>query len=53
MDGTPLMNCVWCGTKGGFANMLILHIVRAEELSNIAECEWCSLKIEVSFMKEA
>jgi len=33
--------------------MLIIYIVRAEGLSNIAECEWCSMKIEINFMKEA
>ena len=51
LDGTPLMRCVWCGTKGGFANRLIIHLVEME--ASIAECEWCSLKIEVTFMKEA
>ena len=51
LDGASLMRCVWCGTKGGFANRLIIYLVEME--ASIAECEWCSLKIEVNFMKEA
>jgi hypothetical protein len=50
MDGTPLMKCVWCGSKGGFANRLIFYPCSQ---GAVYECEWCSLKIEVSFMKEA
>jgi hypothetical protein len=50
LDGTPLMKCVWCGSKGGFANKLIIYPCSQ---GAVYECEWCSLKIEVSFMKEA
>lgn len=32
--------CVWCGSFGGFANPLVLHIV-PETTTAIAECDWC------------
>ena len=33
------MRCIWCGTKGGFANRLMsYHIPKSEPL---VECEWC------------
>lgn len=44
------MMCVWCGTKGGFVNRLIINLVGDDEA--IYECEWCSLKIEVELLKE-
>jgi len=44
------MNCVWCGTKGGFANKLIIHLIGMQ--GAIYECEWCAIKIEVQLMKE-
>lgn len=33
--------CVWCGSFGGFANRLMIHIDK-EEAITLAECEWCS-----------
>ena len=44
------MMCIWCGTKGGFANRLILSPVGLDNA--LYECEWCAIKIEVEFMKE-
>ena len=32
--------CVWCGSKGGFANQLIIHRTGVDA---IIECEWCSM----------
>ena len=44
------MMCVWCGSKGGFVNQLIIHRVGMD--ASIVECEWCSLKIDINLMKE-
>jgi len=44
------MQCVFCGTNGGFVNRLWIHLV--ENSTPVYECEWCSLKIEVELMKE-
>jgi len=44
------MNCIWCGTKGGFVNRLIINLVGDDEA--IYECEWCSLKISVDLLKK-
>lgn len=44
------MMCVWCGSKGGFVNQLIIHRVGMD--ASIVECEWCSLKIDIELMKE-
>jgi hypothetical protein len=44
------MMCAWCGSKGGFANRLIISLTSWDEA--IYECEWCSLKIDVELMKE-
>lgn len=43
------MMCAWCGSKGGFANRLIIFPIDMQEA--IYECEWCALKIEVQLMK--
>ncbi len=34
------LTCVWCGTKGGFANYLLIH---RTGLDAIIECRWCSV----------
>jgi len=34
------LTCIWCGTKGGFANDLIIHRTGDDA---IIECRWCSL----------
>ena len=44
------MMCAWCGSKGGFANRLIIHPIGMQKM--ICECEWCALKIEVQLIKE-
>ena len=32
--------CMWCGSKGGFANFLIFH-------NDIVECEWCAASARI------
>jgi len=32
------MQCIWCGSQGGFANELIIHRVGDE---GVIECQWC------------
>jgi hypothetical protein len=32
--------CAWCGSRGGFANRLIIGTDTEGEL--LAECEWCA-----------
>ena len=36
------MNCVWCGSMGGFVNRLIA--LKDGEGGAIIECEWCARK---------
>jgi hypothetical protein len=43
------MMCAWCGSKGGFVNRLIIHLIEMQDA--IYECEWCTLKIDVELMK--
>jgi hypothetical protein len=50
VHGWRVMSCVWCGSKGGFANRLIFLPVDMD--SALYECEWCSLKIDVDLMKQ-
>lgn len=50
VHGWRVMSCVWCGSKGGFANRLIINMVGQDE--SICECEWCLLKISVELMKQ-
>jgi len=44
------MMCIWCGSKGGFVNRLIINLVGED--AAIYECEWCSLKISVDLLKK-
>jgi len=44
------MMCIWCGSKGGFVNRLIINIVGED--AAIYECEWCALKISVDLLKQ-
>jgi len=48
--GCGLMMCAWCGSKGGFANRLIINLVGLD--AAIYECEWCAMKISVDLMKQ-
>jgi len=34
------MECVFCGTKGGFANQVVIYL--AGDGTGIAECDWCN-----------
>ena len=36
--------CIWCGTKGGFANFLIIR-------EDLVECEWCAANARVEAKK--
>jgi len=40
--------CIWCGSKGGFVNHLM--IVGTGD-NAIVECEWCSMKIVLQSTK--
>lgn len=44
MSDTEFVNdrprCVWCGSFGGYANKLMIHI-DAELETVVAECDWC------------
>ena len=33
--------CVWCGSFGGYANRLMIHMAEDKLESMIAECDWC------------
>jgi hypothetical protein len=33
--------CVWCGSFGGYANRLTIHMAENGLDSMIAECDWC------------
>ena len=36
------MQCVWCGTKGGFVNNLVIHLTFiGDKAHGITECSWC------------
>lgn len=32
--------CVWCGSYGGMANRLMIHLNKDQE-TFVAECDWC------------
>ena len=40
--------CIWCGSKGGFVNRLMI-VGTADNA--IVECEWCSMKISINTHK--
>jgi hypothetical protein len=44
------MICIWCGTKGGFVNRLMISPLedRSEALS---ECEFCAGAIDTNLMR--
>jgi hypothetical protein len=33
--------CIWCGSFGGYANRLTIHMAQDDLKSLIAECDWC------------
>jgi hypothetical protein len=33
--------CIWCGSYGGTANRLMIHMEENKLESMIAECDWC------------
>ena len=33
--------CIWCGSFGGFANRLMIHMAENRLDTLIAECDWC------------
>lgn len=33
--------CIWCGSFGGYANRLVIHMAQDDLESMIAECDWC------------
>jgi len=37
--------CVWCGSKGGFANQLL---IKGTGDNAIVECEWCTAGANIS-----
>jgi hypothetical protein len=44
-----MSECVWCGSKGGFVNRLVPHIVGVNEV--MYECEWCLATINYELKK--
>lgn len=32
--------CIWCGSYGGYANRLMIHLNKDQD-TFIAECDWC------------
>lgn len=51
VDGGKEMMCIWCGSKGGFVNRLIVYL--DGENNGIIECEWCSMKKSIDASKNA
>ena len=52
IKGSVIMYCVYCGSKGGFANRLIIHPAGSDDMALI-ECEWCSMKKTLEASKNA
>lgn len=40
------IRCLICGTKGGFANEVVIYLVG--DGTGIAECDWCNAGARVS-----
>lgn len=40
-----MLNCFWCGSKGGIVNKLLLTLVPDFEETALVECEWCAKRI--------
>ena len=44
------MKCLWCGTRGGVINQLIIYV--ASDGTAVYECEWCTHLIYERIWKE-